>query len=424
MGARTTIAVRTVPGAAPVLCALMLGLAMATAISANDYWVTKTTDDTGPCLPGDCSLRAAILATNSNPGDDTIYLGPGVHTLTIAGVGEDAGATGDLDITEGSWWVSIYGEGPGVSVVDAQGLDRVFHILPWANAIFKGITITGGGNVAQGGDGGGGIWCQGMNLDLENCEVADSTTGIGSDLYGGGINVSGDETYAVITRSTISNCAATAGGGGLAVRSPTAEGHAPNSTISGCSARYGGALYVVGTSNLYCATISGNSSPEGAPGVFNLGSMHLTHATLVQPTGIAFLNGLQGEVELTDTAIIGQCSNIGAYVTSGGNMESPGNTCHLGSSDLTNVADAFVEPLAWNGGPTMTHRFQATSVAVDFSGVGTSSGRDPRGVHRPQDGNGDGVPIFDIGALESIFGEIVIHTFASGFTTGWSVVVP
>jgi hypothetical protein len=300
----------------------------------------------------------------------------------------------------------------------------VFHVVPSACGVLRGLTITGGGNVAQGGDGGGGIWSQGEALVVENCELTDNTTGFGSDLYGGGINVSGEDAYAVMERSTISNCAAPTGGGGIAVGDPTADLYVTTSTFYDNSSFYGGAVFVAGYLGLSISTITGNSSPEGAPGVFNLGTVDMVHVTLVEPTDIAFLNGLQGEVGLTNTAIIGQCSSIGTFTTHGGNMESPGNTCQLGSSDLTDVADAHIEPLAWNGGPTMTRRFQADSVAIDFAGVASPSFIDQRMVRRPQDGNGDGSSVGDIGAVESIFGEIIVHTFESGFTTGWSAVVP
>jgi CSLREA domain-containing protein len=57
---------------------------------------------------GHCSLREAIQAANTDSsvdtcaagdGADTIGLPMGTYLLTIAGVSEDDGATGDLDIT-------------------------------------------------------------------------------------------------------------------------------------------------------------------------------------------------------------------------------------------------------------------------------------------------------------------------------------
>lgn len=48
---------------------------------------------------GDCSLRAAVQEANADGGADTIMLGSARYTLTLAGAGEDAAATGDLDVT-------------------------------------------------------------------------------------------------------------------------------------------------------------------------------------------------------------------------------------------------------------------------------------------------------------------------------------
>ena len=55
-----------------------------------------------------CSLRGAIQEANALPGDDTILLRPGSYLLTRLGSNEDAGLTGDLDISddveiEGGW---------------------------------------------------------------------------------------------------------------------------------------------------------------------------------------------------------------------------------------------------------------------------------------------------------------------------------
>src|SRR5262245_49409250 len=48
---------------------------------------------------GDCTLRAAVMEANALAGDDVINLPAGIYTLTLTGANEDAGLTGDLDIT-------------------------------------------------------------------------------------------------------------------------------------------------------------------------------------------------------------------------------------------------------------------------------------------------------------------------------------
>jgi len=57
--------------------------------------VTATTDSIDSS-----SLRACVIWSNANSGTDTITVPAGTYTLTLAGTGEHAAATGDLDITD------------------------------------------------------------------------------------------------------------------------------------------------------------------------------------------------------------------------------------------------------------------------------------------------------------------------------------
>ena len=79
--------------------------ARATTIAVNTTSDVRAED-------GQCSLREAVIAANSDTasgstpgecpagsGSDVITLGAQTYTLSIAGVGEDSGLTGDLDIT-------------------------------------------------------------------------------------------------------------------------------------------------------------------------------------------------------------------------------------------------------------------------------------------------------------------------------------
>ena len=66
------------------------------------YNVDRTDDNAAAtaCLdgtPNDCSLRGAVIAANGGSGDE-IIIPSGIYTLSIPGPGEDAAATGDLDI--------------------------------------------------------------------------------------------------------------------------------------------------------------------------------------------------------------------------------------------------------------------------------------------------------------------------------------
>lgn len=105
--------------------------------------VTKTADTNDSlCTGDDCSLREALVTANNCPGHQTIQVPGGTYILTRAGAEEDAADTGDLDITE---TVTIEGELGAALVVDADGLDRVFHVLPSAGeVVLSGLTVQGG----------------------------------------------------------------------------------------------------------------------------------------------------------------------------------------------------------------------------------------------------------------------------------------
>ena len=107
--------------------------------SNNTPFTVDVTDDTVDFIPGDgycadyggnCSLRAAIQETNALAGEDTINVPLGNVTLSIEGQGENAGETGDLDITDN---LTIIGN--GATNIDANYIDRVFQI-------HDGITVT------------------------------------------------------------------------------------------------------------------------------------------------------------------------------------------------------------------------------------------------------------------------------------------
>ena len=102
----------------------------------------------GKDATGHISLRSAIKAADAHGGANTIILPAGTFTLTIAGAGEDASATGDLDITRN---LTIKGKSSASTIIDGNNLDRVFQILGGKVSISK-VTIQDG-RVA--GDGGG-----------------------------------------------------------------------------------------------------------------------------------------------------------------------------------------------------------------------------------------------------------------------------
>ena len=177
---------------------LVLALA-ASALGATDSrpaGTAITVDTTGDVISTDgfCSLREAVVASNldspfsdcpAGNGADTILFStalplPVIVGLAIAGTGEDAALTGDLDLT-GSLTISA----TAPVVVDGNGLDRVFEIRPGSRVTIRGLTVQNG-DPGAGADGGGVAVDSTAVLTLAHSSVISNTA-----QTGGGIKVWG-----------------------------------------------------------------------------------------------------------------------------------------------------------------------------------------------------------------------------------------
>src|SRR5438128_12398148 len=95
---------RLLTGAILTVILAVMALAATGPAHAASFTVNSTVDAVdaapgdGACatLLGQCTLRAAVQETNALPGADIITLPAGTYTLSIAGAGEDAAASGDL----------------------------------------------------------------------------------------------------------------------------------------------------------------------------------------------------------------------------------------------------------------------------------------------------------------------------------------
>ena len=171
---------------------------------AGTLTVTKTADTNDGACNADCSLREAVIAANSVLGPDTILVPAGIYKFAIPGGGEDAGATGDLDIKS---TVTIKGIG-GTAVIKAEGIDRVMQVFPLGRVVLSRLWLTGG--VTPGSESGGGIASSGQ-LTLMDTIVAGNRAPLNG--VGGGIDNAGDGSL-TLTDSVVSGNVA-AGGGGI-----------------------------------------------------------------------------------------------------------------------------------------------------------------------------------------------------------------
>lgn len=189
--------------------------------------------DVDPAMPGDqITLRAAIQEANSRPGHDTITLPAGTYTLARTGTGESLALTGDLDITDA---LTIRGAGTKTTIIDANGVDRVFEVFSNVPLTLSALTLSGGNTEGNGG----GIYLRGT-VRLDDCHVTQNLAGdAGGGLFvdesaslwvadsrisnnqatdGGGLFGLGDHWHVTVENSTIDSNSAADKGGGLDVR--------------------------------------------------------------------------------------------------------------------------------------------------------------------------------------------------------------
>lgn len=221
---------RTVTLAAlATLAAVLASGSSATAASNPPLAITRA-DDPVPdpaaprCLPSDCSLREAVLDANERAGADTVLLPSGPVALTLVGSGEDAAATGDLDVLDA---LMMVGAADGTSAVSAAGLgDRVLDVPPTApsgTVLHASLLAISGGSPppAPAGDppgAGGGVRVatNGAALALHGVTLDSNTApdlggAIGVPTGTAGVRVS-------LSRSVLNGNNAGAAGGAIGVR--------------------------------------------------------------------------------------------------------------------------------------------------------------------------------------------------------------
>jgi CSLREA domain-containing protein len=173
-------------------------------LCAGPFVVTKLTDtNDGLCTSTDCSLREAVVMSNGCPGTQTVRIPAGTYTLTRSGAGEEAGSTGDLDITDSA---AILGEGN--PVIDGNRQDRVFEVFGAATVDMTGITVQHGR-----GHGGGGIRNHGI-LRIHVSSIRENVAVAAGDDFGngGGILSEGDGALTMNGSEVIGNSADQGGG--------------------------------------------------------------------------------------------------------------------------------------------------------------------------------------------------------------------
>ena len=119
-----------------------------------------------------------------------------------------------------------------------------------------------------------------------------------------------------------------------------------------------------------------------------------------------------GQTEIRETLIADNTSaGISPDCSASGGIESNGfNLVGVNCGIVPTIGDLFgdsaspvapsLSPLGAYGGPTLTHRLLAGSVAIDAGDPACGFSEDQRGLPRPADGDGDTIAACDIGSFE------------------------
>ena len=405
---------------------LMLALLLGAALPAEGALFTVTRfDDQLDTLPGDgfcdtlgggCALRAAIQEANSLFGPDSIYLPPGTYSLTRAGAGEDLAATGDLDVTSE---VTLLGTGWGVSsIFMANFNDRLFEVHGFSSLVLGDIDAWGG-----------------------------SVDGIG-----GGVFVRAGGTFR-LARSRIFGCLARKGGGvGTAGGVVTIEdselsynyvvADPPTWIPSGAGADGGtGSTIVVLRSSIHHNFLEDVGETLNGIEVWEA-SLSIQSSSVIDDLFAYSVRATDSDVEIVSSTVgyIGSsvstmgvgnltlgCSFVSictlavgtGYTNYGFNVFQQGQNC-VGPSDTD--ADGSLLPLM-----APPRKFAARvpprfSAAVDGGHAFVCLADDQWGQTRPLDGDGDGIAIVDVGAVEARL--IFFDGFGRGDTSAWSATLP
>jgi hypothetical protein len=363
-----------------VWLALIL-LALSSAMPARAATVTITVTNTNDSGAG--SLRQAIADAAAG---DTINFGltyPATIVLT----------SGQLKINK-----NLTISGPGASHLTISGNDssRVFNVNAGVNVTISGVTIADGKVTLGSGGGifnGGALTVTDSTLANNNAEsgagiyndnyaiatVTRSTFSGNSAKYGGGI-FNNDYGTLTVNSSTFSDNVAPSGstyGGGIDTEGPATV---TNSTFTGNRATYGGGIGVFksyGNLTVVNCTFSNNSASQGS-GLHKDGSAVMT----IKNTIVA------------NSAAGGNC--FGTATAASTNNLSTDASCTTGFTQVTSLQLALG---ALTGAPAY-FPLNVGSVAMDAGTNTDCPATDQRGVARPQDGDGNGSAICDVGSFE------------------------
>ena len=362
---------------------LMVSVLIALDAGAATFVVNSTADQSdavpgnGFCsvMTGICTLRAAIQEANALAGPDTIQLPANLYALSIAGVGEEMAATGDLDIRDD---LTIDGAAAGTTFVDASTLDRVFHVQPMNSATLsvtiRDVTIQHGATTDI--PGGGILHSDEGTLTVEDAVFdGNHVSGTTSSATGGAVASVGGG-HLTVRRSLFFDDSASAGGAVFSngtLRSFDSTFDSNTTTVGAVIDSYGPASVerctfagnqgsVIGSRTgsfiVSNSTLSGNVSSPGST-IVAVAPVVLGNSTVFGNSADRALAAYVA-VSISNSVLAGnsagdECVSYGGTITSlGHNLDDDGSCANGGPGDLP-ARDPLLGPLADNSGPTLTH---------------------------------------------------------------------
>jgi len=379
---------RALLGLAVIVLALLVPVVGA---QAETLTVTSTEDPaSSTCLPGSCTLRAAIAKANEDGLNDTIQIPPGAYQL--------AQASGQLVITAS---MTLAGSGATSTKILAAEYTQLIKVggsgeVTLADLKLEGADVTEEGAALQ-ALGGASASITIKRAIIANNESKGPNDGAGVyDLSTGPL---------LIEASTLSHNVAQGGG--------AVDGTAPitviNSTLTGNAARNDGGAIEVGNIKLINDTITGNSCGNGSGCGGGINGINLTpFAVRSKDTIIA--GNTDGTGSINNCLASGGGATLeNTFKAEGPNLENASD-CNFKASGGVE-GDPLLGPLGEYGGPTPTMIPGAGSPAIDAGKE--CAAQDQRGHTRPTPAG----PC-DIGAIEADAPTVTSITPSSGATAG------
>ncbi len=332
------------------------------------------------------SLRQAVIDANDNPGDDIISFSSEL-TGTIRLV------TGQLTITDS---VTINGSGANKIAISGNNSTRIFQIKPGSTRTvnLNGLTLKEGHDKT--GNGGGAIITESGTITISGCVIINNTANSGGG--GGGLRKFGSGVVTIINTLIFHNSALDEfqQGDGGGIRNDKGKLTLINSTVSDNTAATGGGIASnEGILEINNCTITGNSAIHFGGGIDSNSEIVLANSLVVG-------NSALSENEISFFSFDGQ-----SFISRGHNIFgekgisgiTPDLILLKSDSILVAPLNTLIEPLADNGGTTLTHLPVEGGIAIDTgdnSLIPQGITNDQRGIDFSRVKNGN----VDIGAVE------------------------